>query len=81
MIRTTYKGRALKILKARGKPDHVKTVINGQIVSHAWQGTEVQALDWFRRRIDKLDENGPSCPADEYPHWWPPTTNTANAGQ
>lgn len=81
MIRTTYRGRAIKVLAARGKPHHRKLVINGQVINHAWQGDDAQALDWFRNVIDRLDEKGPSCPADEYPHWWPPATNTAAASR
>ena len=78
MIRTTYRGREIKILKAR-RPNHVRRYVGGQIVSHEWFGTEVEALDNLRQIIDRLDENGPSCPADEYPHWWPPATNTGAA--
>lgn len=76
MIRTTYKGRAIKVLAARGKPGHVKTVINGQIIHHAFHGDDMQAMDWFRTVIDRLDAEGPKCPADEYPHWWPPAGRT-----
>lgn len=58
MIRTTYRGRDIKVLAARGKPHHVRTFINGQILSHAWQGDDAQALDWFRQIIDRIDSNG-----------------------
>jgi len=79
MIRTTYRGRDIKVLAARGKPHHRKMVINGHTIHHAWQGDDIQALNWFRQVIDRLDEHGPQCPADEYPHWWPPATNTGAA--
>lgn len=74
MIRTTYKGRQLKILKAR-TAGHVRQLVGGQIVNHGWPGTEEQALNNLKLIIDKLDEHGPRCPADEYPHWWPPATD------
>nr|WSX25539.1 hypothetical protein OG690_38295 [Streptomyces tubercidicus] len=78
MIRTTYKGRDIKILKGR-QPGHVRTFIGGQIISHAWQGTEVQALDWFRQVIDKIDTNGPgNNPHETSPRWYEPGTYTLN---
>lgn len=58
MIRTTYKGRPLKVLAARGMPFHRKLVINGRTINHGWEGDDVQALDWFRLIIDKIDNNG-----------------------
>lgn len=79
MIRTTYRGRAIKVLAVRGNPHQRKLVINGQTIHNGWQGDDAQALDWFRQVIDRLDEHGPQCPADEYPHWWPPATNTGVA--
>ncbi|MEU8756227.1 hypothetical protein AB0C88_37645 [Streptomyces chartreusis] len=80
MLRETYKGRELKILKCRSsKPDHVRQFVGGRIVDHAWWGTEEQAMENLKLIIDRLDEHGPSCPADEYPHWWPPATNNGAA--
>ena len=76
MIRTAYRGRDIKVLKSR-TPGCVKLVINGRIINNGWQGDDAQALDWFRQVIDRLDEHGPQCPADEYPHWWPTDTNTS----
>lgn len=81
MIRTTYKGREIKILKST-KAHHVKTHIGGQVISHAWQGTEVQALDWFRQIIDRIDANGPgNNPHETGTHWYAPGTfDTNHAG-
>jgi hypothetical protein len=80
MIRTTYRGRAIKILAAKGKPGHVRTFINGQILSHAWDGTDAQALDWFRQIIDRLDaKGGPGHnPAYARPWWYEPGTYVIN---
>lgn len=58
MIRTTYRGRIIKVLAVKGKPFHRKLVINGRVISHAWQGDDPGALDWFRLIIDKIDSNG-----------------------
>ncbi|MFD7999972.1 hypothetical protein [Streptomyces mirabilis] len=78
MIRETYKGRELKILKAR-RPGHVRQFVGGKITNHAWPGTEEQAIDNLKRIIDLLDANGPRWAGDEAPHWWPPATNTKAA--
>lgn len=80
MIRETYRGRELKILKAR-KPGLVRQFVGGRIINHGWPGSEQEALDNLKRIIDGLDEKGPSCSMDEAPHWWPPATNTVDAGQ
>lgn len=58
MIRTTYRGRPIKVLAARGKPFHRKLVINGYTINHGWQGDDAQALDWFRRIIDNIENSG-----------------------
>ncbi|UPZ27655.1 hypothetical protein MUK60_07385 [Streptomyces sp. LRE541] len=79
MLSTTYRGREIKALAVRGKPHQRKLVINGHTIHHGWPGDDIQALDWFRTVIDRLDAEGPKCPADEYPHWWPPSTNTRQA--
>jgi hypothetical protein len=77
MIRETYKDRELKILKSRpAKPGHVRQIVGGHTVSHAWWGTEQQALDNLKDIIDRLDEHGPTGSLHEAPHWWPPATNT-----
>ena len=84
MIRTTYRGRAIKILAARGKPYHRKMVINGYTLNYAWQGDDSQALDWFRRQIDKMDASGgPGNSAQILPgytstFWWEPGTFDVN---
>ena len=62
MIRTTYKGRELKILKAR-TPGHVRQFVGGQVVHHGFVGTEEQALNHLKLIIDKLDERGPHVAA------------------
>jgi hypothetical protein len=81
MIRTTYRGRAIRILAVRGKPDQRKLIINGYTTNHGWEGDDQQALDWFKRLIDDLDANGgPGHIAsssrfyNQYtsPHWWEP---------
>lgn len=81
MIRTTYNGRDIKILKSR-TPHCVKTHIGGKVINHAWQGNEVQALDWFRRIIDRIDANGVgNNPTYALPHWYAPGTfDTNHAG-
>src|SRR3954471_23878134 len=78
MIRTTYKGRDIKVLKST-TPHCVKTFIGGHILSHAWQGTELQAADWFRQIIDRIDVNGPGGnPYETSPHWYAPGTFDTN---
>jgi hypothetical protein len=85
MIRTTYRGREIKVLAARGKPGHVKLVINGHTVNHAWQGDDAQALDWFRQIIDKIENSGGAGMVamlipNQYtePHWYEPGTIDIN---
>lgn len=85
MIRTTYRGRAIKVLAARGKPNHRKMVINGWTVNHAWEGDDTQALDWFRQIIDRIESNGgpgmvPMLIPNQYtePHWYEPGTIDIN---
>ncbi|HKR51989.1 MAG TPA: hypothetical protein VJT72_20910 [Pseudonocardiaceae bacterium] len=79
MIRTTYRGRAIKVLAARGKPFHRKLVINGYTINHGWQGDDSQALDWFRQIIDKIENSGGAGMVamlipGQYtePHWYEP---------
>lgn len=82
MIRTTYRGRAIKVLAARGNPHQRKLVINGKTISHGWQGDDIQALDWFKNVIDRLDATGPGVPNIQPPyerHWWVPGTFDVNA--
>jgi hypothetical protein len=83
VIRTTYRGRAIKVLAARGKPHHRKMVINGYTVNHAWQGDDVQAVNWFKQIIDQMDAaGGPGVSAARLhytaPHWWAPGTFDVN---
>jgi hypothetical protein len=83
MIRTTYRGRAIKVLAARGKPYHRKMVINGYTVNHAWQGDDTQGLNWFKQVIDQMDAaGGPGNSAERLhytaPHWWEPGTFDVN---
>lgn len=84
MIRTTYKGREIKVLKAR-QPGRVRTFINGQIINHGWEGDDAQALDWSRQIIDRIDSHGgPGIVAGllpgQYtaPHWYEPGTFDIN---
>lgn len=84
MIRTTYRGRPIKVLKSR-TPNCVKLVINDRIISHGWQGDDAQALDWFRRIIDKIEANGGAGMVamlipNQYtePHWYEPGTIDVN---
>jgi hypothetical protein len=79
MIRTTYRGRAIKVLAARGNPFQRKLVINGQIISHGRDGDDVQGLDWFRQIIDLIESNGGAGMVamlipGQYtePHWYEP---------
>ncbi len=77
MLRETYKGRELKILKCRPhKPGHVRQSVGGRIVNHGWWGTEEQAMENLKLIIDRLDERGPGGTLYEAAHWWPPATNT-----
>ncbi|MFF7142264.1 hypothetical protein ACFZB5_13580 [Streptomyces nodosus] len=85
MIRTTYRGRNIKVLAARGKPGHVNLVINGRTIHHAWQGDDAQALDWFRLIIDKIENSGGAGMVamlipGQYtePHWYEPGTIDIN---
>lgn len=82
MIRTTYRGREVKILAARGKPHHRKMVINGHTVNHAWQGNDQQGLDWFKLVIDRMEEAGGPAAAKGHllyeRHWWKPGTFDVN---
>lgn len=85
MIRTTYRGRNIKILKSRTL-GCVKTIINDQIISHGWQGDDAQALDWFRQIIDRIENSGgPGMVAmlipGQYtePHWYEPGTIDINS--
>ncbi|AEM88981.1 hypothetical protein [Streptomyces violaceusniger] len=85
MTRTTYRGRVIKILAARGKPGHVRTFINDKPVSHAWQGTEQQAIEWFQQIIDKIENSGGAGMVamlipSQYtgPHWYEPGTVDIN---
>lgn len=78
MIRTTYKGRDIKILKST-TPYCVKTFIGSHVISHAWQGDEIQALDWFRQAVDRIDQRGPgNNPYETLPHWYAPGTFDMN---
>lgn len=78
MIRTKYKGREVKILKST-TTGHVKMLVGGTVISHAWQGDEIQALDWFRREIDRIDQRGPGGnPYETGPHWYAPGTFDVN---
>jgi hypothetical protein len=79
VIRETYKDRELKILMCRPhKPGHVRQIVGGRTVNHAWQGSEADALDNLKLIIDLLDEDGPISAMTEAPHWWPPATNTGD---
>jgi hypothetical protein len=83
MIRTTYRGRNIKVLAVRSKPHHRKMVINGHTVNHAWQGDDTQAMNWFKQVIDQMDAaGGPGNSAARLhytaPHWWEPGTFDVN---
>jgi hypothetical protein len=85
MIRTTYRGRAIKVLAARGNPHQRKLVINGRTIHHGWQGDDPQALDWFRQIIDRIEDNGGAGMVamlipGQYtePHWYEPGTIDIN---
>lgn len=82
MIRTTYRGRAIKVLAVRNKPHHRKMVIGDQIVNHAWQGNDQQGLNWFKQVIDRMDDAGGPTAATGHllyeRHWWEPGTFDVN---
>ena len=78
MIRTTYKGRELKIIKAR-RPGHVRTFVGNRPVNHEWPGTDIEALDNLRTIIDHIDETGPgNTPHHTEPRWYAPGTYDLN---
>lgn len=82
MIRTTYRGRAIKVLASRGKPYHRKMVINRHTVNYAWQGDDIQAVNWFKQIIDQMDAAGGPAAATGHllyeRHWWEPGTFDVN---
>jgi len=78
VIRTTYRGRDIKILKSR-TPGHVKTFVGGQVINHADPGTDLQALDVLRLIIDRIDANGVgNNPTYTRPYWYAPGTFDLN---
>jgi hypothetical protein len=85
MIRTTYRGRQIKVLKTRGKTGHVDLSINGREIKRGWPGDDAQALDWFRQIIDRIDANGGAgmvamlIPGQyTQPYWYEPGTIDIN---
>jgi hypothetical protein len=88
MIRTTYRGRPIKVLAVRGNPHQRKLVIGGRPINHGWQGDDAQALDWFRQIIDKIEDNGGAgmvamlIPNQYTGPWWyePGTVDVNQAG-
>lgn len=81
MIRTTYRGRAIKILAVRGKPNQRRLIINGHTTNHGWEGTDQQGLEHFQQIIDRIEELGgagivPTATGTygQYtqPHWYEP---------
>ncbi|MFI0900518.1 hypothetical protein [Streptomyces sp. NPDC020983] len=81
MIKTTYRGRELKILKS-ATLGCVKTFIGGKVISHADPVNEVIALDALRLIIDRIDVNGVgNNPTYALPYWYAPGTfDTNHAG-
>lgn len=85
MIRTTYRGRPIKVLAARGNPHQRKLVINGRVINHGFQGDDARALDWFRQINDKIEDSGGAGMVamlipGQYtePHWYEPGTIDIN---
>jgi len=85
MIRTTYRGRPIKVLAVRGNPHQRKLVINGRPIHHGWQGDDAQALDWFRQIIDQIEDSGGAGMVamlipGQYtePHWYEPASIDIN---
>lgn len=81
MIRTTYRGREIKVLAVRGKPTQRRLIINGHTTNHGWEGTDQQGLEHFQQIIDRIEELGgpgivPTASATygQYtsPHWYEP---------
>ncbi|MBT2508822.1 hypothetical protein J7I98_23630 [Streptomyces sp. ISL-98] len=79
MIRTTYRGRELKVTKSR-TPGCVKTHVNGHVINHGDPVSEACAFDTLRRIIDKLDTNGGPGhnPRETSPFWYEPGTYDVN---
>jgi hypothetical protein len=84
MIRTTYRGREIKILTVRGMPHQCKLVINGRTINNGWPGTHEQGIEHLQQVIDQLDQaGGPGTSAERHPwatssHWWEPGTFDVN---
>ena len=76
MIRTTYRGRPIKVLAVRGNPGRRKLIIDGHTINHGWDGDDAQALDWFRNIIDRIEDSGGAgmvamlIPGQYTEPWW-----------
>lgn len=79
MIRTTYKGRELKVLAAR-RPGQYRIQVNGHQIHNGLETVaEVYALDWIRNIIDDIDRRGPgNNPYETQPLWYEPGTYRLN---
>jgi hypothetical protein len=78
VIRTTYKGREIKVLATR-KSGFVRTLVNGHPVNHGFAGTDLHAADVLRLIIDRIDANGPgNNPTYTSPFWYEPGTYGLN---
>lgn len=69
MIRTTYKGREVKVLAAR-RPNQYRVQVNGHQIHNGLEGSELGALDWLRAYIDRIDQRGPGNNRAETATWW-----------
>jgi hypothetical protein len=78
VIRSTYKGREVKILAAR-RPGQYRVQVNGHQIHNGIESTEIGALDWLRSLIDRIDQRGPgNNPYETSPFWYEPGTYRLN---
>lgn len=66
MIRETYKGRTIKVVKGK-TASRVRIVVNGTDLGE-WIGSEVGELDWAKRTINAVDAD--DRPGRPYADCW-----------
>ena len=79
MIRTSYRGRDIKILAAR-RSGQYRVQINGHQIHNGFETVgEIYALDWLRGLIDRIDQRGPgNNPYETAEFWYEPGTYRLN---
>lgn len=80
MIRETYKGRKLKVVKGRGADSHsARLTVNG-VDMGMWMGTEKALLDSACGYVDHADEVGVGSGRYEAAWYVPGTYELCDAG-